>query len=120
MDTEKIKIRVSNFVDLIINNDAEAFGFIKKDNTPNINSFLNKLVPNLLFLRKQRREEIHDTISEAMEFNQDKIAEEHIRAYIDTIIDKVYFSDEELERLETDIWIRPNRENICFFNENHM
>ena len=117
MNRDKIKVRISDFVELILLNDAQAFGFVKRDSSPNLNAFLNQLIPNLFELRKQRRWLIHDSIESAMEFSADKITQEHVRTYIDTVIDKAYFSDEELNRLEAWVWLRPNRDKIAIFDE---
>ena len=68
-------------------------------------------------MRKYRRSEIHDTIGEAMEFHGDVITQEHIRSYIDTVIDKVYFSDSDLDRLDSFLWIRPGRNTKAIFDE---
>lgn len=116
MINEKIKIRVSNFVKTIIENDTQAFSFIKKDNSSNINAFLNKLLPNLLLLRKQRRELIHNSIDSALEFTNNNLTE-RLRNYLDTIIDKVYFNDNYLYNLDDTVWIRPTKENITAFEE---
>lgn len=117
MGTKNYRIRVSEFVELILDNDAEAFGFIKKNDTPNINLFLNKLIPNLLRARKQRRNAIHETIDETLAFYKEKIDAEHIRGAIDTVIDKVYFSTIDLQRLDGTICIRPHNDCQKTFDE---
>lgn len=116
MISDKIKIRVSEFVELIVCNDAQAFGFVKGNQSPNINAFLNKLIPNMLGLRKDRRAKIHDGIDSVMEFAKEKIAQEHIRLFLDTIIDQVYFAD-NLQTKESDLWIRPTKDKMVFFDE---
>lgn len=117
MGTKNYRIRVSEFVELIIDHDAEAFGFFKKDATPNVNLFLNKLIPNLLQLRKKRRKTIHETIDETLTFYKEKIDAEHIRSAIDTVIDKVYFSTSKFQRLDGSICIRPNDNCQTTFDE---
>lgn len=117
MISDKLKIRLSSFVEMILINDALRFGFVKRDDSANINLFLNKVIPNLLELRKSRRIKIHDSIEVAMQFNADKITQEHIRSYLDTIIDKVYFSDEELDVLDSSIWLRPAQNKMTVYDE---
>ena len=39
-----IKLSVSDFVFQILQNDAERFGFLKKEKEPNLNGLLNKLL----------------------------------------------------------------------------
>ena len=75
MALTKTKIRLSSFVLLIIDNDCQAFGFISKDNSPNRNGFLNKVIPNLVDLRKKRREEIEKTL-------KDDFQEKTVRQYM--------------------------------------
>ena len=57
-----VKLNVLSFVYQILRNDAMKFGFVKKDNNPNMNGLLNKLIPNLVYYRKLRREEIHSIL----------------------------------------------------------
>ena len=113
MINDKIKIRVSNFVINVIENDCMEFNFIKKDNLPNKNDFINKLIPNLLDLRKQRRQKIKDTLS------QDLYREnaEDIYNVVNYLIDQVYFLDIELEKLDCEIWIRPQKNYMEYFDE---
>ena len=53
---EKFKIRVSLFIKETIDRDAKAFNFVKENGEANYNLFLNKLIPNLVKLNKDRRE----------------------------------------------------------------
>ena len=113
MISSVIKISVSDFVYRILQNDAERFGFIKKENEPNLNGLLNKLIPNLLFLRKVRREEIHRVLSEDFA----RADAEAIYECVNTVIDQVYFSDEELQTLDDVIWFRPSKKQNAVFDE---
>lgn len=110
---EKIKIRVSSFVSLIVENDAQAFGFVKKGGSTNRNGFLTKLIPNLLELRKYRREKIRGIIKT----NLSNKYSESIFYAINTVIDEVYFSDMELETLDDEIWVRPSKASQTSFDE---
>ena len=108
-----IKLSVSDFVLCILQNDAEKFGFLKKGKEPNLNRLLNKLIPNLLHFRKSRRDEIHRILSE--DFARDDT--ERIYECVNTVIDKVYFSDAELQDLEEVIWFRPSTKQNAVFDE---
>ena len=55
---EKFKIRVSLFIRQILEFDAISLGFVKNNGEANINAFLNKLIPNLLKLKKEQRNEV--------------------------------------------------------------
>ncbi len=113
MISKIIKLRLSNFVSLILRNDALRFGFVKNENEPNINAFLNKLIPNLVYYRKNRRKEIHDILeSEFLRKDAEKIYE-----CVNTVIDKVYFSDAELEHLDEVVWFRPSEKKKALFDE---
>lgn len=108
-----LKLYVSDFVSKILQNDALKFGFVKKDNEPNLNALLNKLIPNLLYYRKLRREEIYHVLENEFARND----AEKIYECVNTVIDKVYFSDEELECLEEIIWFRPSEKKRAAFDE---
>ena len=113
MISQIVKIKVSDFVYNILHNDAEKFEFINYKNEPNLNGLLNKLIPNLLDYRKLRRAETHRVLeNEFMHKDADKIYES-----VNTIIDRVYFSDAVLGDLEENIWFRPSVKNIAVFNE---
>ena len=113
MIASMLKLYVSDFVFRILQNDALRFEFIKKGNEPNMNALLNKLIPNLLEYRKQRREEIHHILEN--EFARKDA--ERIYEAVNTVIDKVYFSDEELECLEEIVWFRPSEKYRTVFDE---
>lgn len=117
MIEEKIKLRITEYIARVLYNDCFAFDFIRDKEKANINGFVNKLIPNLVKLRKKRRDVIHDTILEAVEFFTDIKRRERLLGYMDTIFDKVYFSDEQHEGFSEEIWIRPNIENIIVFDE---
>lgn len=110
--TDKIKIKVSSFVANILENDALRFGFTK-NNKSNKNALLNKLIPTLVEVRKARREEIEDILKN--EYNRED--SENIYTAVNTVIDKVYFADAELNFLDEYIWIRPSKETYIVYDE---
>lgn len=109
---DKLKVKVSSFVANILENDALCFDFMKNDKS-NKNALLNKLIPTLVAVRKTRRDEIENILKN--EFNRKD--GENIYNAVNTIIDRVYFNDEELESLDEYIWIRPSKENVSVFDE---
>lgn len=113
MLSDKIKVRISSFIALIIDNDAQSWGFVKSDDTSNKNAFLNKLIPNMVALRKERREEIRDLLEN--DYQRDDA--EKVYECVNTVIDQVYFRDEELDNLTEDVWIRPDKEHLSIFDE---
>jgi len=110
--TDKIKIKVSSFVANILENDALRFGFTK-NNQSNKNALLNKLIPTLVEIRKARRNEIEDILKN--EYNRKD--SENIYNAVNTVIDRVYFMDAELNVLEEYIWIRPSKETLSTYDE---
>lgn len=108
-----IKLSISDFVIRILQNDAEKFGFFKKDKEPNLNGLLNKLIPNLLYFRKARRDEIHRLLNEDFARNDT----ESVYECVNTVIDQVYFSDSELQILDEVIWFRPSSKQNAVFDE---
>ena len=110
--TDKIKIKVSSFVANILENDALRFGFTKNGKA-NKNALLNKLIPTLVEVRKTRRNEIEDILKN--EYNRED--SENIYNAVNTVIDRVYFYDEELNVLDEYIWIRPSKETIATYDE---
>ena len=110
--TEKIKIKISSFVANILENDALCFGFTK-NNKSNKNALLNKLIPTLVEVRKARRNEIEYVLKE--EYQREDT--ENIYNAVNTVIDKVYFSDAELNILDEYIWIRPSKETMAIYDE---
>ena len=108
-----IKLSVSNFVLRILQNDAERFEFLNKEKEPNLNGLLNKLIPNLLYYRKARRDEIHRILNENFARNDT----EDIYECVNTVIDQVYFSDAELQSLDEVIWFRPSTKHNAVFDE---
>jgi hypothetical protein len=108
-----IKISVSDFVLRILQNDAEKFGFLKKEKEPNLNGLLNKLIPNLLNFRKSRREEIYRVLKR--DFAREDT--EKIYESVNTVIDQVYFSDAELQCLDDTKWFRPSTKQTAVFDE---
>lgn len=110
--TDKIKVKVSLFVANILENDALRFGFMKNGNS-NKNALLNKLIPTLVEVRKARRNEIEDILKN--EYNRED--SESIYNAVNTVINRVYFDDEELNVLDEYIWIRPSKETIAAYDE---
>ena len=110
--TDKIKVKLSSFVSNILENDALRFGFIKNDKS-NKNALLNKLIPTLVEVRKARRNEIEYVLKE--EYGRKDT--ESIYNAVNTVIDKVYFSDAELNVLDEYVWIRPSRETLATYDE---
>lgn len=112
------KIKISHFCQMILDYDAGIYGFIHKNEESNINGLINKLIPILLEKRKERRTLIHDTLDEALEFRFDENKSDKLRSYIDSIMDKTYFSGEEYDSdLSEEIWIRPSQNNAEIFDE---
>ena len=110
--TDKIKVKLSSFVSNILENDALRFGFIKNDKS-NKNALLNKLIPTLVEVRKARRNEIEYVLKE--EYRREDT--ENIYNAVNTVIDKVYFNDAELNVLDEYIWIRPSKETLATYDE---
>lgn len=113
MISSVIKLSVSDFVFRILQNDAERFGFLKQGKEPNLNGLINKLIPNLLYFRKVRREQIHRVLTEEFARNDS----EAIYECVNTVIDRVYFSDVELQDLDEVIWFRPSTKQNAVFDE---
>lgn len=108
-----LKLYVADFVLQILRNDALKFGFVKNDDEPNINALLNQLIPILMEYRKYRREEIRNVLeNEFARTDTEKIYE-----CVNTVIDRVYFSDEELECLDEIVWFRPSDKKRAAFDE---
>lgn len=110
--TDKIKVKISSFVANILENDALRFGFTKNDKS-NKNALLNKLIPTLVEVRKARRNAIEYVLKE--EYGREDT--ESIYNAVNTVIDKVYFSDAELNVLDEYIWIRPSKETMATYDE---
>ncbi|MGN1042947.1 MAG: hypothetical protein ACI4SK_05645 [Christensenellales bacterium] len=110
--TDKIKVKISSFVANILENDALCFGFTKNAKS-NKNALLNKLIPTLVEVRKARRNEIEYVLKE--EFQREDT--ESIYSAVNTVIDKVYFSDAELNDLDEYVWIRPSKETLYVYDE---
>ena len=109
---DKIKIKVSLFVVNILENDALRFGFMKNGNA-NKNALLNKLIPTLVEVRKARRNEIEYVLKE--EYQRED--SENIYNAVNTVIDRVYFDDVELNVLDEYLWIRPSKETMYVYDE---
>lgn len=115
---EKFKIRVSDFLRQTLELDAVAFNFTKSNGEGNLNAYLNKLIPNLLKLKKERRLEILNYAKQELGIEDAETADaENIINGLNSIFEKIYFSDVELDDLSHVIWIRPNKENVAVFDE---
>lgn len=115
---EKFKVRVSKFLRQTLELDAMIFNYIKTDGDANINGYLNRLIPNLLQLKKERRIEIMRFAKDRFGIQDEEIANaEGIINELNTIFENIYFSDAELTELSEEIWIRPSKENIAVFDE---
>ena len=110
--TDKIKVKISSFVVNILENDALRFDFIK-NNKSNKNALLNKLIPTLVEVRKARRNEIEYVLKE--EYRREDT--ENIYNAVNTVIDKIYFNDAQLNVLSEYIWIRPSKETMHVYDE---
>lgn len=109
---EKSKIKVSAFVMDILNNDAQAFGFVKKNDDSNINGLLNKLLPTLFEVKKLEQIRLFQAAQEFSPDEADKFCE-----FSEIVFDSVYFCDIELDKLESYIWIRPSETTRAVFDE---
>lgn len=115
---DSFKIRISHFAQMVLDYDAGIFGFIHRNERSNINGLINKLVPILLEKRKERRNLIHDTLDEAIEFRFNEMKADKLRYYIDSIMDRIYFAGEEYDSdLSDEIWIRPSQKSAHTFDE---
>lgn len=113
MIPEIIKLYISNFVSQILSHDAIRFEYTDKEGSPNLNGFLNKIIPNIMHYRKYRREKIRKILSE----DYQRKDTDQIYNCVNTVIDEVYFSDEELDILEDTVWFRPSIKKKAVFNE---
>lgn len=108
----KIKVKISSFVSNILENDALRFDFMKNGKS-NKNALLNKLIPTLVEVRKAKRNAIEEVLKN--EYNRKD--SENIYNAVNTVIDKVYFNDAELNLLDECIWIRPSKETYPVYDE---
>lgn len=109
---DKIKIKISSFVANILENDALRFGFVKNEKS-NKNALLNKLIPTLVEIRKARRNEIERILKN--EYCREDA--ESVYNAVNTVIDKVYFNDAELNKLDEYVWIRPSKKSMKTYDE---
>ncbi len=116
MSKDLYRIDISNFILNIIENDAQNFKFIKKDNTSNISGYLNRLFPNMLKIRKLRREIMENELNIIFEL-ANKAVMDRTKKYLSTVLDKVYFINEESEDLDEQIWVRVKKHLIPIFDE---
>lgn len=116
MSKDLYRIDISNFILNIIENDAQNFKFIKKDNTSNISGYLNRLFPNMLKIRKLRRETMENELNSIFAL-ENKAVMNRTKKYLSTVLDKVYFTNEESEDLDEEIWVRVKKHLIPIFDE---
>ena len=109
---DKLKIKVSSFVAGLLDSDAYFFGF-RRNETSNRNAFLNKLIPILVSMRKERRREIEDLLEKEC-CKEDK---EKIYRATNRVVEKAYFNGEKNGKPEVDFWIRPSKETLSVFDE---
>ena len=115
---EKFKIRVSDFLKETLDLDAKAFNFVKENGEANFNLFLNKLIPNLLELKKERRTKILYYAKNALKLEEDDLTKtEEIINGLNSIYDEIYFTDAELDKLNQVVWIRPTDITLPVFDE---
>lgn len=115
---EKFKIRISGFLRQVLELDAVAFNFVDSKGEGNLGGFLNKLIPVLMKRKKLRREEILEYAKNELHWPKMKeIDIEQIALGLNSIFDKVYFSDGELSDLSQILWIRPSKANLAIFDE---
>ena len=89
---EKFKIRVSDFLRQTLELDAIAFNFVKSNGEGNLNAYLNKLIPNLLKLKKERRIEILNYANQILGIHNAEFEDaEQIINGLNTIFEKIYF-----------------------------
>ena len=115
---EKFKIRVSLFIRQILEFDAISLGFVKNNGEANINAFLNKLIPNLLKLKKEQRSAVLELAKKSAYIKIGKPEDiDNMVCDLIAIHDSVYFNDEEHDDCLETVWIRPTKENISVFDE---
>lgn len=111
MLSDKLKVRISPFVGRVIENDAQAFGFVKSDNSSNKNALLNRVVSGMLKFRQEKREQASKKFA-------DKFSNVDLFLYMtNDLFDNVYYADEDLNDLSDEIWIRPTKESYNDFLE---
>jgi|GEM_PF-2464218 hypothetical protein len=114
---DSIKIRVSWLMDVILREDASAFGFMKNNNDPNLNDFVNKLIPNLLKRRKEKRKKLNNKLNEIFEFYPDTKVPNRTRELLTTLVDDINYSEISKWGLDDNIIIRPTAKTITEFKE---
>ena len=118
MTDEKIKINVSVSLREILLHDAVACNIVKKNGAGNMNALLNKLIPNLLKLKKKHRAESLQQVQKVVPTAQLSTddAEKMIHS-TNAVFQDTYFAEENKEKIPCVIWIRPNNENTAVFDE---
>lgn len=106
------KIRVSEFVDDILGNDAQRFGFYKNEK-PNKSGLINKLLPTIVAIKKEKRNIVEDIL--VNDFNRNE--SNSILDIVNMVMDRVQFSDVELGCLSMNLCFRAVADNERLFNE---
>ena len=117
---EKINVTISETVLSIINNDACVYFPTEnsKSGKPSINGLLNRIIPSLLDVRKERRAKIESLIKKKGSLSAfDPKTEKRILAALEETFDSVYFDDDENYRSAGQLSIRPLNENQAAFDE---
>ncbi|MGI6594634.1 MAG: hypothetical protein ACOX24_06135 [Christensenellales bacterium] len=114
---DSIKIRVPWLMDVILREDASAFGFVKNNNDPNLNDFINKIIPNLLKRRKEKRKKINDKLAEIFEFYPSTELPNRTRELLTTLVDDINYSEINNWGLDENVIIRPTTKTITEFKE---
>lgn len=113
---EKIKINLSSTQYAKLMNDAQTFGFYKKENEEaNLNSFLNTLIVNAYKLRYEKERLIHDRLYQSFKSlspSNQTLAE--TMEYINSVANKGYLNRSN-QNLTSFISLRPNQEQATLF-----
>ena len=109
---DKIKVAISSFVITTLENDAYRYSFVK-NNKANKNALLNKLIPILMELRQEKRERL----VQILKYDYNRSDADNVCDAVNSVVDKIYYYDEELDVLDDYLWIRPSKENISVFDE---
>lgn len=112
MISEKYKIRLSTLANEILLYDCKQFGFTSKQNNANMNGLLNRIIPNLMRERKNKKSQF---IEELESYNL--ILTSSMIDSVISSINSVWFNDDELNQLDVNVWLRPQAKNNRVFSE---
>ncbi len=120
LDQGKLSVRVSESVHRQILVDAENFNFIKDNGENNLNAFLNRLLPELIEYRTQKRNSLRNFWENNFRQCIKENYQEEVFSILDDLFDTVYFSDKEFYHRKT-LHFRLSKSNILslqgFFDE---